>query len=72
VTAQRWTRLYEPVSPRIYRIVRFRFKGRPRTLRSNVTLAEAQAHCQREDTNGEGWFDGYDYMRGCAPKDGAR
>lgn len=63
-------RLYEPREPRIYRIIRFRFHGKPRTIRNGVTLTEAQAHCQREDTHGNGWFDGYDYMRGCAPKDG--
>jgi hypothetical protein len=59
--------------PRIYRIIRFRQNGRPRTIRNNVTLSEAQAHCRREDTRGEWrgerWFDGYDYMRGCAPKE---
>ena len=64
-------RLYEPTEPRIYRIIRFRFGGRPRTLRKNVTLTEAQAHCERHDThgirNGERWFDGYDYMPGCKP-----
>jgi hypothetical protein len=59
-------------SPRIYRIIRFRFNGRPRTLRNGVTLAEAQAHCSRPDTSshstGPGaWFDGYDYMPGCKP-----
>lgn len=64
---------------RCYRIIRFKFNGRPRTVRNNVTLTEAQAHCSREDTSshstGQGsWFDGYDYMRGCRPKseDGGR
>jgi hypothetical protein len=64
---------YEPVGgPRCYRIIRFHEHGSPRTVRSNVTLAEAQGHCSREDTHGtrggSRWFDGYDYMRGCAPK----
>ena len=63
---------YEKVGgPRIYRIIRFRENGSPRTVRNNVTLAEAQAHCSREDTHGTRagvrWFDGYDYMRGCKP-----
>jgi hypothetical protein len=67
------TRLVEPSEPRIYRTIRFRFDGRPRTLRNGLTLTEAQAHCERPDTSshstGAGaWFDGYDYMRGCAPK----
>lgn len=65
-------RLYEPREPRIYRIIRFRYQGRNRTIRRNVTLTEAQAHCGREDTSshstGPGaWFDGYDYMPGCRP-----
>jgi hypothetical protein len=60
--------------PRIYRIIRFRFNGNPRTIRNNVTLTEAQAHCSRDDTSshsvGNGaWFDGYDYMKGCKPRE---
>jgi len=56
--------------PRIYRIIRFRFQGRPRTVRNNVTLTEAQAHCERPDTRREGvWFDGYDYMPNCRPRE---
>ena len=62
-----FTRLYTPVEPRIYRIVRFRFHGRPRTIRTGVTLTEAQAHCAKDSTHGLGWFDGYDYMKGCRP-----
>ena len=58
---------YTP-EPRIYRIIRFRQGSKPRTIRNNVTLSEAQAHCSREDTHGPGWFDGYDYMRGCRPE----
>lgn len=63
-------RLYSEAEPRIYRIIRFRFNGRPRAVRSNVTLTEAQAHCEREDTRKAGaWFDGYDYMPGCRPRE---
>ena len=62
----------QPSEPRIYRIIRFRFGGTRRTIRSNVTLTEAQEHCGRKDTSshstGDGaWFDGYDYMAGCRP-----
>ena len=61
-----------PPAPRIYRIVRFHESGRPRTVRNNVTLTEAQGHCSDPKTHGfrggKRWFDGYDYMRGCAPK----
>ena len=59
----------EPVGePRIYRIRRYRRGSSGRTTRSNVTLTEAQNHCSNPKTKGEGWFDGYDYMPGCAPK----
>ncbi len=57
---------------RIYRIIRFRQGGKPRTVRSNVTLAEAQQHCSLDATHGTDrrgrWFDGYDYMPGCQPR----
>ena len=62
--------------PRIYCIVRFTEDGAPRTLRNHVTLSEAQAHCRRPDTHGvragRRWFCGYDYMRGCRPREGGR
>ena len=41
-----------------YKIIRFRFNGSRRTIKTGLTLEEAQKHCQREDTHGEGWFDG--------------
>ena len=63
---------YTP-EPRIYRIIRFRFEGRRTTVRNNVTLTEAQEHCSRDDTHGTRagvrWFDGYDYMPGCRPRE---
>ena len=43
----------------MYKIIRFRFNGSNRTIKRGITLEEAQAHCQREDTHGDGWFDGY-------------
>jgi hypothetical protein len=45
-----------------YKIIRFyQDEGRPsETLQTGLTLEEAQAHCRRDDTHGDGWFDGYD------------
>jgi hypothetical protein len=49
-------------------VIRFyRNDRRPRTIKARLTETEAQAHCSRKDTRGEGWFDGYDYMKGCSP-----
>lgn len=53
----------------VYRVIRFRFNGKPRTLKNNLTRAEAQAHCSRPETSshstGDGaWFDGFDLMKG--------
>lgn len=28
-------------------------------IRTGLTLAEAQQHCNDESTHGDGWFDGY-------------
>lgn len=44
-----------------YRIVRFRFDspGENEIIDTGLTLEEAQAWCQRDDTHGDGWFDGY-------------
>lgn len=28
-------------------------------IETGLSLEEAQEHCSREDTHGEGWFDGY-------------
>lgn len=45
-----------------YKIVRFYqdFDRDNKVMATGLTLDEAQAHCQREDTHGDGWFDGYD------------
>lgn len=44
-----------------YKIVRFyREDTSSDTIKTGLTLEEAQAHCQREDTHGDGWFDGYE------------
>jgi hypothetical protein len=42
-----------------YNIIRFRFKGENEIIQSGVTLEEAQEHCNRDDTTGDGWFDGW-------------
>jgi hypothetical protein len=46
--------------PETYKIIRFRFKGRKRVVKRGLTLEQAQEHCSREDTHGDGWFDGYE------------
>jgi len=45
-----------------YKVVRFyRDHTRPsKVIMTGLTLEEAQTHCRREDTRGDGWFDGYD------------
>lgn len=48
------------MSATTYRIVRFRFKGENNTVRTGLTLEEAQAHCRDPETSGDGWFDGYE------------
>ena len=42
----------------IYRY--FREDGKERQeIKTGLTLTEALKHCNRDDTSGEGWFDGY-------------
>ncbi len=44
-----------------YKIVRFT-QGAPddrEVIATGLSLDEAQDHCSREDTHGDGWFDGY-------------
>lgn len=43
-----------------YKIKRFRFQGETTIEARGLTLAEAQEWCSREDTHGDGWFDGYE------------
>lgn len=42
-----------------YKIVRFWKSGRKRVMRRGLTLEEARSWCQREDTHGANWFDGF-------------
>lgn len=43
-----------------YKIIRFQFNGESKEIDHGLTLEEAQTHCRRDDTSGDGWFDGYD------------
>jgi hypothetical protein len=51
----------------MYKIIRFYHdkNKRPRTIKKGLSLEEAQAHCQREDTSKRDkkgnivWFDGF-------------
>lgn len=47
----------------MYRIVRFRQHDLNNVVKVGLTLEEAQEHCQREDTRGKGWFDGYEEVQ---------
>jgi len=48
-----------------YKIIRFRkdSNGFPKrtnkVIKRGLSETEAQEHCQREDTHGKNWFDGY-------------
>ena len=42
-----------------YKIMRFSLTEPKYQIRSGLTLYEAQAHCHKKDTHGQGWFDGY-------------
>lgn len=42
-----------------YKIIRFREGREKMTIKTGLTLEEAQAHCQDDETHGDGWFDGY-------------
>lgn len=49
-----------------YRVIRFyrdTFLEPREVIDEGLTLEEAQAHCSREDTRGEDWFDGYEEER---------
>ncbi len=48
--------------PKRYNIVRLYRKRerKERTTHRGLSLANARAHCQRDDTHGPGWFDSYE------------
>lgn len=45
-----------------YKVVRFYrdFSRDSKVVLTGLTLQEAKAHCRREDTKGDDWFDGYE------------
>ena len=44
-----------------FRIVRFFADNRPRqVIRTGLTEEDVRAHCKRDDTRGDGWFDGWE------------
>ena len=47
------------INPDTYSIVRYHKHRDNRVIKKGLTLEQAQAHCQREDTHGDQWFDGY-------------
>lgn len=43
-----------------YKIMRYyKADRRPRVMKRNLTLAQAQKHCRNPKTSGKGFFDGY-------------
>lgn len=42
-----------------YSIIRFRMYEKAEVIKTGVTLEEAEEHCERNDTHGDGWFDGW-------------
>lgn len=58
-----------PLSPtpkgmkmKTYKIIRMYrdWDRESKVIMTGLTLEQAQEHCRREDTRGEGWFDGYE------------
>lgn len=42
-----------------YSIIRFNFNKENEVIKTGLTLEEAQEWCERDDTHGDGWFDGF-------------
>ena len=43
-----------------YSIIRFKREGANEVIETGLSLEDAQDHCRRDDTRGDGWFDGYE------------
>ncbi len=45
-----------------YKIIRFYRNGNKnrKTIKTGLSFEEAKEHCTREDTHGDGWFDGFE------------
>lgn len=43
-----------------YMIIRFYRDVDNKVIKRGLTLDEAQEWCSRDDTQGDGWFDGYE------------
>lgn len=52
-----------------YRVIKFTINKPPKIIYSGLSLEEAQEICGREDTHGEGWFYGYDLVKGVTEDD---
>ena len=42
-----------------YKIIRFRKNGNQKVVRRGLSLEDAKIWCNREDTHGKNWFDGF-------------
>lgn len=51
---------WPPEDDKTYQIVRFHMNAPREVIETGLSLDEAQEHCNRDDTRGEGWFDGYE------------
>ena len=45
---------------RIVRLIKGDYRPTKKVIATGLTEAEAQEHCSRKDTHGEGWFDAYE------------
>ena len=43
----------------LYKIIRFQFYGENKTIKRNLTLKDAKKHCNKPETAGIDWFDGF-------------